>query len=142
MPLSSIILHQLSDANVICLEMDSVAYDASCLLLERLGLADKVTVVIGNGSEFDYSSYSQIFVASLVRNKMEVLERIHQTASDPLVAIRTAEGMRQIMYEAIDEVHLNRQGWRILGRTYPQENLVINSTLFLERMNNPNATSG
>ncbi|MFF2885525.1 nicotianamine synthase family protein [Paenibacillus sp. NPDC057967] len=137
MPLSAIILHQLSDANVICLEMDAVAYDASCLLLERLGLADKVTVVMGNGSEFDYSSYSQIFVASLVRNKMEVLERINQTASDPLVAVRTAEGMRQIMYEAIDEAQLNKQGWRILGRTCPQENLVINSTLFLERVRNP-----
>lgn len=142
MPLSAIILHQLSDANVVCLEMDSVAYDASCLLIERLGLADKVTVVMGNGSEFDYSSCSQIFVASLVRNKMEVLERINQTAYDPLVAIRTAEGMRQIMYEAIDETDLSKQGWRILARTSPQENLVINSTLFLERKNNSNATTG
>lgn len=136
MPLSAIILHQLSDVKVICIEMDSIAYDASCYLHERLGLEDKVTVVMGNGSEFNYSSYSQIFVASLVRNKMEVLERIIQTASDPLVAIRTAEGMKQIMYEAIDESHLNKQGWRILGRTCPKENLVINSTLFIEREKN------
>lgn len=137
MPLSSIILHQLSETNVTCLEMDSVAYDASCFLLERLGLTDKVTVVMQNGAEFDYSSYSQIFVASLVRNKKEVLERIIHTAADPLVAVRTAEGMRQIMYEAIDESDLIKQGWRILGRTCPEENLVINSTLFLERVNNP-----
>lgn len=136
MPLSAIILHQLSDADVICLEMDSAAYDASCILLMRLGLANKVTVVLGNGSEFDYSSYSQIFVASLVRNKMEVLERIIHTASDPIVAIRTAEGMRQIMYEAINEAHLNKQGWQILGRTCPQENVVINSTLFLGHVKN------
>jgi len=136
LPLSSIILHQLSDMNVICLEMNSVAYDASRLVLERLGLADKVTVVMGNGSEFDYSPYSQIFVASLVRNKMEVLEQIIQTTSDSVVAVRTAEGIRQIMYEAIDEAHLDKQGWRILGRTCPKENLVINSTLFLERVKN------
>ncbi|RJX39559.1 nicotianamine synthase [Paenibacillus pinisoli] len=138
MPLSGIILHQLSNANVICLEMDSIAYDASCLLLERLGLTGKVTVVMGNGSQFDYSPYRHIFVASLVHNKQEVLERIIHTASDPIVAIRTAEGMRQIMYEAIDEADLSKQGWRILGRTCPIENLVINSTLFLERVQNQN----
>ncbi|HIW35183.1 MAG TPA: hypothetical protein IAA29_20620 [Candidatus Paenibacillus intestinavium] len=133
MPLSAIILHLLGDMKVVCLEMDSVAYDASCFLLESLGLADKVTVVMGNGSEYDYSSYNQIFVASLVRNKLEVLEQITLTSSDPLVAVRTAEGTRQIIYEAIDESQLNKQGWRILGRSCPEENLVINSTLFLER---------
>lgn len=135
MPLSAIILHLLSDVEVICLEMDSVAYEASCFLLERLGLADKVTVVMENGSQFDYSSYSRIFVASLVRNKLEVLEQIIRTTSDPIVAVRTAEGIKQIMYEAIDESQLNKQGWRIVERTYPEENLVINSTLFLEYHN-------
>jgi len=137
MPLSAIMLHLLSAVEVICVEMDSAAYEASCLLLEHLGLADKVKVVLENGSNFDYSSYSQIFVASLVRNKMEVLEQITQTTSDPLVAVRTAEGLRQIMYEAIDESQLNRQGWQILGRTSPDENLVINSTLFIERVTTP-----
>ncbi|MCR8657549.1 nicotianamine synthase family protein [Paenibacillus endoradicis] len=137
MPLSPIILHLLGDVKIICLEMDSAAYDASCILLERLGLEDNVTVVMGNGSEFDYSSYRQIFVASLVRNKKEVLEQIIRTNSDPLVAVRTAEGMKKIMYESIDESQLNKQGWRILGRTCPEENLVINSTLFLERGTNP-----
>ncbi|WP_157764862.1 nicotianamine synthase family protein [Solibacillus sp. R5-41] len=136
MPISSIILHLLSDAKVICLEMNAVAYDASCYLLEHLGLGDKVTVVLKDGSEFDYSSYSQIFVASLVRNKQAVLETISRTSADPLVAVRTAEGMRRIMYEAIDESQLNNQGWRILGRTCPEEKLVVNSTLFLERVTN------
>lgn len=133
MPISSIILHLLSDAEVICLEMNAVAYDASCYLLEHLGLGDKVTVVLKDGSEFDYSSYSRIFVASLVRNKQAVLETISRTSADPLVAVRTAEGMRRIMYEAIDESQLNNQGWKILGRTFPEEKLVVNSTLFLER---------
>lgn len=136
MPISPIILHLLSDAEVICLEMNAVAYDASCYLLEHLGLGDKVTVVLKDGSEFDYRSCSPIFVASLVRNKQTVLETISRTSADPFVAVRTAEGMRRIMYEAIDESQLNNQGWRILGRTCPEEKLVVNSTLFLERVNN------
>ncbi|WP_042159341.1 nicotianamine synthase family protein [Paenibacillus gorillae] len=134
MPLSSIILHLLGNMKVVCLEIDAVAYEASCTLLEHLGLSSKVTVVQGNGSEFDYSSFNRIFVASLVRNKPEVLEQIRRTSSDPLVAVRTAEGMRQIMYEAVDESQLDAMGWRVAGRTHPVENLVINSTLFLERM--------
>lgn len=133
LPLSAIILQLLGDVEVIGLEIDPVAYDASCSLLERLGLEEKVKVVLGNGSEFDYRSYRRIFVASLVRNKREVLEQISRTSPDALVAVRTAEGMKQIMYEAIDESQLTKQGWRILGRTLPEQNLVINSTLFLDR---------
>ncbi|SFD52245.1 Nicotianamine synthase protein [Paenibacillus catalpae] len=132
MPLSPIILHLLGDVEVICVEMDAVAYEASCSLLEHMGLGNKVSVVLENGSRFDYGSYNRIFVASLVRNKQAVFEQINRTSPSPLVAVRTAEGMKQIMYEAIDETQLQSQGWRILGRTIPDENLVINSTLFLE----------
>lgn len=133
MPLSPIILHLLSDADVICVEKDAVAYEASCTLLDRMHVGPKVSVVLEDGSNFDYSPYSRIFVASLVRNKQAVLERISRTSADPLVAVRTAEGMKQIMYEAIEESQLRGLGWRILGRTIPDENLVINSTLFLKR---------
>lgn len=35
MPISAIILHLLSDAEIISLEMNAVAYDASCYLLEH-----------------------------------------------------------------------------------------------------------
>jgi hypothetical protein len=92
--------------------------------------------MLEHGAAFDYSPYSRIFVASLVQNKPAVLAQIARTASNPLVAVRTAEGMRQIMYEAIDESELSKQGWRILARTWPDAKLVINSTLFLERTTN------
>jgi hypothetical protein len=134
MPLSPIILHLFGEVEVICLEIDPAAYEASCSFLEKVGLKPKVRVILVNGASFDYSSYSRIFVASLVRNKRAVLEQISRTSTDPLVAVRTAEGMRQIMYEAIDELQLNKQGWRIIGRTSPDGNLVINSTLFLDRL--------
>lgn len=137
MPLSPIILHLIGDVEVLCLEIDPVAYDASCFLLKRMGLGNKVTVVLENGSDFDYSSYSRVFVASLVRDKLGVLNQIKRTSPDSLVAVRTAEGMKRIMYEAVDESQLKKQGWRILTRTWPEETLVINSTLFLESMTTP-----
>lgn len=132
LPISAIMLHLFSDAEVICLEIDAAAYDVSCSLLEHMGLGTKVRVVMENGSKFDYSPYSRIFVASLVKNKQAVLEQISRTSPNALVAVRTAEGMRRIMYESMDESQLHQQGWRILARTWPDENLVINSTLFLE----------
>lgn len=133
LPISSIILHLFGVVEVICLEMNAVAYEASCALLAHLGLETNISVVMVNGSNFDYSPYRHIFMASLVRNKREVLEQISRTSVNPLVAVRTAEGIRQMMYEAIDESQLSQQRWRIAGRTCPDQNLVINSTLFIER---------
>jgi len=136
-PLSAIILHLYGDAEAVCLEMDSAARDSSVSLLRHLGLDSKVTVVKANGSDFDYGPYGRIFVASLVRNKFEVLERISRTSRDPLVAVRTAEGVRQLMYESVDETELDKRGWRIVGRTCPEDRLFLNSTLFLERGSTP-----
>ncbi|CAM4480953.1 hypothetical protein FHS16_004802 [Paenibacillus endophyticus] len=137
MPISPIMIHLFHGVEVICLEIDAVACDASSSFLEKMGLNAKVKVIMENGDEFDYGAYNRIFVASLVKNKRAVLEQINRTAMNPLVAVRTAEGMRQIMYEAIDESQLNKQGWRILGRTNPDGHLVINSTLFMDRHINP-----
>jgi Nicotianamine synthase protein. len=133
MPISPILVHLFGDVEVICLEMNSSAYETSRTLLAHLGLEKRLSVVLTNGSDFDYSAYSCIFMASLVRNKQEVLEQISRTSQHPLVAVRTAEGMKQMMYEAIDESLLEQQRWRIVGRTHPDEGLVINSTLFLDR---------
>ncbi|MHA6484849.1 nicotianamine synthase family protein [Paenibacillus sp. strain BS8-2] len=133
LPLSAIILHQFGHVEVVCLEMDMDAYATSCRLLQRMGLQDTVKVVHINGAEFDYSAYDRIFIASLVRNKLAVLHQICRTSHNPLVAVRTAEGMKQIMYEAIDESELLQHGWSVQARTSPDEDLVINSTLFLER---------
>ncbi|MFC6333702.1 nicotianamine synthase family protein [Paenibacillus septentrionalis] len=134
LPLSAIILHLQGNAEVICLEIDDAAYEASCALVKSMGLSTHITILKENGADYIYSSCSLIFVASLVRNKGEVLEQIKRTASDPLVAIRTAEGIKQIMYESIDESQLIKQGWRVAARTLPNEQLVINSTLFLKRV--------
>ncbi|GLX66709.1 nicotianamine synthase family protein [Paenibacillus glycanilyticus] len=132
MPLSSILLHLFGGVEVICVEKDATAYEASRALLEHMGFGAKVKVVLEDGSRFDYGPYRRVFVASLVKNKQAVLEQIRCTSSNPLVAIRTAEGMKQIMYESIEVDTLTSQGWRVLGRTSPDEKVVINSTLFLQ----------
>ncbi|TYP74119.1 nicotianamine synthase family protein [Paenibacillus methanolicus] len=133
MPLSAILIHLYTDVDVICLEMDDVAYNASRELLQRLGLENKVKVLHENGETFHYRAFRRVFVASLVSNKAAVLKQIKRTAHDPLVAVRTAEGMRQLIYESVDEEQLDQLGWVLMGRTSTEGSLVINSTLFMEQ---------
>ncbi|MEK3884761.1 nicotianamine synthase family protein [Paenibacillus sp. PL2-23] len=137
MPLSPIILNLLGEESVVCLEIDNRAYEASQLLMMRLGMESKVKIVLCDGADFDYSPYEGMIIASLVPNKEAVLSCIRGTSPYALVGIRTAEGLRQIMYEALDESRIREQGWRILDRTSPDRRLVINSTLLLEPETTP-----
>lgn len=130
LPLSAILLHLRWKVRVICLDIDPDACEAAHYMMERINLSDKVQVVLGDGAEFNYADYQHVFIASLVTQKHKVLEQIHRTNPDALVAIRTAEGIRRLMYEAINEEAINAAGWQLLGQTSPIENRVINSARF------------
>jgi len=130
LPLSAVLLHLRWNVNVICVDMDPDACEAARSMMERMHLSDNVQVVQGDGAEFDYASYQHVFIASLVTQKDKTLEQIRRTNPNALVAIRTAEGIRQLMYEAINEEAIAAAGWRLLGRTSPIEYRVINSARF------------
>ncbi|SDX04153.1 nicotianamine synthase family protein [Paenibacillus sp. CF384] len=130
LPLSAVLLHLRWNVRVCCLDIDPDACEAVRVLMERLDLSDSVQIVQGDGAAFDYASYRHVFIASLVSRKDDVLAQIRRTNTDALVAIRTAEGMRQLMYEAVNEEVMAAAGWQLLGLTSPTEQTVINSTLF------------
>ena len=54
-----------------------------------------------NAAAIDYSPYDLIFIASLVEGKKTILPRIAATARNAVVVIRTAEGLRQLVYEPV-----------------------------------------
>ncbi len=130
LPLSAILIHILKKEIVYCLDIDPDACEASTALLERIGLAHNIHVVKEDGAKFDYHPFQRIFIASLVPDKQKVLEQIRRTRPDALVAVRTVEGMRQLMYEALSEETMESEGWELLARTSPEGSTVINSTLF------------
>lgn len=130
LPLSALLLHLRLGCPVTCVDSDPEACDASRRLIGRLGLEEGIRVVREEGAFFDYAPYSAVFVASLVTGKAGVLGRIRSTRPDAVLAVRTAEGMRRLMYESVDEAALAAGGWVLLGRTHPAERVVINSTLF------------
>ncbi|WP_261381174.1 nicotianamine synthase family protein [Paenibacillus cremeus] len=129
-PLSAVILHLQEKVPVVCVDVDPAACESARLLLERVGLGEAIRVSQGDGADFDYAPFRHVFVASLVTRKTHVLAQIRRTRADALVAVRTAAGMRQLMYEAVDEQAMAFAGWRLLGRSSPRERQVINSTLF------------
>ncbi|MGF7034245.1 hypothetical protein J2T17_005195 [Paenibacillus mucilaginosus] len=129
LPLSAVLIHLRQGSPVTCIDSDPAACAVSRTLLGRLGLKEGIRVVQEEGCAFDYAPYAAVFVASLVSGKAGVLERIRDTRADAVVAVRTAEGMRRLMYESVDEAGLSAAGWSLLGRTRPAERVVINSTL-------------
>jgi len=131
LPLSAIVMHLRGRTEMTCLDLDPAACEVSESLLRRLGLGGKITVLQVDGADYDYRQFRRILVASLVPNKSAVLDRIRSTAPGAIVGVRTAEGMRGLMYEAVDEARLSARGWGILARTTRRENLVMNSTIFI-----------
>ncbi|MFC0214482.1 nicotianamine synthase family protein [Paenibacillus chartarius] len=130
MPISAMMIHLEEQVNVVCVDMNPDACEAARTLLERVGLGDPVRVVQAEGANYDYAGCGIVFVASLVSGKAKVFEQIRATNPNALVAVRTAEGMRQLMYEAVDESVMETEGWRLLARTSPIHSHAINSTLF------------
>ncbi|MFC5452723.1 nicotianamine synthase family protein [Paenibacillus aestuarii] len=130
LPLSAILISQKMQVKVIGVDTNPEACASAQLLLQRLGLDDRITIVHGNGTTFDYAKYPLIFIASLVTNKPEVFEQIQRTNPDAIVVVRSVEGMRQLAYVKVPEEEISASGWSLFSKAMPTAAKVINSTLF------------
>ncbi|SFI81478.1 nicotianamine synthase family protein [Thermoflavimicrobium dichotomicum] len=131
LPLSSFLFQQQTGAPVTCIDLHTEACDISRTLIGKLGQQSHIEVENIAGEEVDYSGYSLVFIASLVPNKQEILKQIHCTNPGAIVAIRTVEGLKQLLYCPVDEKKLIEEGYQIIGRTIANKN-IINTTLFLK----------
>lgn len=131
LPLSAVDYYLLTGKSCVCIEMDEDAARNSRKLIENIGLDDVITVVQQDGREADYSPYSMIFVAALVGNKDQVLDRIHDTASHAMIGVRSADGLKKLLYAQVDIGSVEQRGFSHCGTTYgtPQ---AVNSTCFFQ----------
>ena len=130
LPLSAILMHTQIGAEVACIDSDPHACRRARTLCTRLGLAG-ITVRCADGVEWDYARSSVVFIASLVPEKAKVAARIRQTAPRALIAVRSAEGLCTLLYEAVDEVELEAMGCELVARTGAIPH-VVNTTLLYE----------
>jgi hypothetical protein len=132
LPLSAILLHLKTGASVVCIDSDAFACDSANRLFAMLGLSG-ANVVHADGADFDYQGFSTTFIASLVVKKSAVARRIVATCNEPLVAVRTVEGVRTLLYEPAEVTELQAEGLELVGRTEPDEKN-INVTIFFDAL--------
>lgn len=128
LPLSAIVLHMLTGEPVICIDQDEASSHYAGQVLAKLGLSS-VTAIHADGSAFDYRDASAVFIASLVTKKTCVARRIAETSGDAIIAVRTVEGLRTLLYAPADIVALKAEGLCLVGQTKPDAE-TINNTLF------------
>jgi hypothetical protein len=128
LPLSAIVLHLRTGKPVLCVDADAEASEYAGKLLAKLSLP-RVSAVHTDGMDFDYGSASAIFIASLANRKMDVANRIVETCKEPVVAVRTVDGVRALLYHPADVAALKAAGLSLAGQTKADAE-TINSTLF------------
>ena len=138
LPLSAVDLYLRLGKKCVCVELDPAAAKAGQNLIDKLGLSHVITYVQADGQDIDYGAYSLVMVASLVSRKEEVFRRIRDTAGDAIVAVRSAEGLKTMLYEPVDIRGINAQGFRYYG-TAPADRRTVNSTCFFGRLPRPAA---
>lgn len=128
LPLSAIVIHMLTGEPVVCLDENADAVDCAKLLLAKLGLS-QVAAVKADGAAFDYGDASVVFIASLVNRKTRVAQRVAETGREPVVAVRSVEGVRALLYSPADLGALKSAGLCLVAQTKPHAE-TINNTLF------------
>jgi nicotianamine synthase-like protein len=130
LPLSAIIMNRSTGRKVTCIDRDPRACNIACELCGKAGLTD-IDVTWADGADYDYTNCPIVFVASLVPEKAKVMRCIRERCPRACVALRSAEGLRTLLYDPVDESELEAMGCGFLTRTdaNPQ---VINTTLFYE----------
>ncbi|MBA4495242.1 nicotianamine synthase family protein [Paenactinomyces guangxiensis] len=131
LPLSAILLSRQTQRKVICIDLDPDACMRAETLIRNYQLSHHISVIQADGREISYQPYSIIFLASLVFKKADVIRRIQKTAPRALIAVRSADGLHQILYEQVNVRELEALGLSLTART-ESDHKVINSTLFFE----------
>lgn len=117
LPLSAIMLSRMLDTQVTVVDRDADAVALSRRLLDRLGLAEQISVLLADASSASDLAYATascdvVVVAALVgttRIEKQAALRAVGTAleADTRVLIRSAQGLRSLLYPVVDvrDVH-------------------------------------
>lgn len=129
LPLTAIEFARQSGQPVICVEKDAQAAILSRRVIAELGLSDKVSVIEADGATLDYKGAGLVMVAALVDKKDATILNIRKTAPQAMIGIRSAEGLRTLLYHAVDQDEITRNGYRLTSQTRATP-AIVNTTLF------------
>lgn len=131
LPLSAIDYYNELGKTCDCIEMNELAVNESRGLIKALGLQDSIRVINKNGCNVDYGAYSMIFIAALAEDKATLLKRIRETANHAMVAARSADGLKKLLYMPVDVRAVEACGFAHCGTTLGTRD-AVNSTCFFK----------
>jgi protein-L-isoaspartate O-methyltransferase len=106
LPLTSIIMSKVTGCKSYCFDIDKEACDLSKKLVEKIGLDNSVFIINKDGRDADLSEFNVIIIASLVEAKRELTSKIVKENISGRVVIRSAEGIRILLYDKVKNEEL------------------------------------
>lgn len=131
LPLTAIECARQTGRHVTCVERDPVAVALSRRVIAEMGVENLVQVIEGDGSVLNYAGAGLVMVAALVDGKEKTIANIRDTAPGAMIGIRSAEGIRTLLYEQINHNEVTRHGYRLCGQSRTTDE-VVNTTLFFD----------
>lgn len=113
-PISALTLAKEAGAEVMCLDIDNEAITMGRNIAELTGLHTKVSFSNKTASELTFvNDATHVIIASLVKNKLEVLEDLKEVLpQDAKVILRYGNGLKSIFNYPLDQELSD--GWRKL----------------------------
>jgi len=132
LPASALLIHKLTGANVICVDINARAVDLSSKLMIKIGLEDKIIIVQSSldGSNVEIMENDIIWLANMVGAKKEVLSSIVNKLKQGVVAIRSTEGLKALRYDSLDDNIISELNLKLVGLKCPIGDTTQSSTLF------------
>lgn len=129
LPLTAVECARQTGRSVICVEKDPAAASLSRRVIAELGLAEKLRVCEADGADCDYRGAGLVMIAALVDGKDVTLAKIQNAAPGAMIGIRSAEGLRTLLYDAVDPQEVTRKGYHLASQTRATPS-IVNTTLF------------
>jgi hypothetical protein len=136
LPLTAVECARQTGRHITCVERDPVAAALSRRVIAEMGVANLVEVIEGDGAALDYAGAGLVMVAALVEGKDKTIANIRNTAPDAMIGIRSAEGIRTLLYAEITQDDVTRHGYRLCGQSRTTDE-VVNTTLFFDPVVKP-----
>lgn len=100
-PISALLVHDLTGAKVTCIDQNPQAVAVSRKLIAEMGFERSISVYETLGQEVVADKYDVVLVALLAKPKADILANIHRSIRpDGYVLCRTSRGLRQLLYES------------------------------------------
>mmetsp|Transcript_2334 Transcript_2334/g.3236 ORF Transcript_2334/g.3236 Transcript_2334/m.3236 type:complete len:138 (-) Transcript_2334:493-906(-) len=131
--MTAIDMHLQTGAKIECIDIDEGAVNRSRKLIRCLNLDNAITVSMADGKLGKYDGVTHAIIAALVPNQVSVAARILKHSPKAVIGVRSANGLRTVLYPAANIKEMLSLGLRCTGSS-PINERVINTLVTFRRL--------